>query len=301
MATRTPSSREISPELVLVDPELAAWARSRLPRHPFEADLLTDPPRPRLGARFIRRARRRVRLSPEALAPAAIAALVVGAGSLLGFSRDAAPLEREAAPQSPRADRDGSRAVLGATFERENVARARRTRAQARRTRPARTTVTPADSPTVRKKQQPAERRRATRQPAPVTRAQAPTETTAERPQVRRQPTRGARPTVPEVRASVGEPVVGVSPRAHLVVTWKPLGEASYYNVVVIREGQRVLDLFPDEPRVVLPRQWVHEGRRRTLSPGRYEWFVYPGYGERSAVRYGRLLAGGTLIVPPKP
>jgi hypothetical protein len=39
-----------------------------------------------------------------------------------------------------------------------------------------------------------------------------------------------------------------------------------------------------------------HMGRAR-LSPGRYLWFVYPGFGTKASRQYGALVASGVLVV----
>jgi hypothetical protein len=41
---------------------------------------------------------------------------------------------------------------------------------------------------------------------------------------------------------------------------------------------------------VKLKRTWKYQGRRYTLSKGVYRWYVWPGFGARSAVDYGELL-----------
>jgi hypothetical protein len=43
------------------------------------------------------------------------------------------------------------------------------------------------------------------------------------------------------------------------------------------------------------------EGKTYRLVPGRYSWFVFPGFGKRSAVRYGDLLGASGLTVRRRP
>jgi hypothetical protein len=70
-------------------------------------------------------------------------------------------------------------------------------------------------------------------------------------------------------------------------VTWSAVRGASYYDLVLWRDGRRVLDLWPRTPRQALA----------TLVPGRYLWFAYPGFGSRAAGRFGPLAASGSLVV----
>jgi hypothetical protein len=88
--------------------------------------------------------------------------------------------------------------------------------------------------------------------------------------------------------------------RERASLAWKAVGGASYYNVIVWRKGRRVLDLWPSRNRALLPASWTYEGARRTLAPGRYLWFVYPGFGPRAAAQYGKPVQSGILVVDRK-
>jgi hypothetical protein len=74
------------------------------------------------------------------------------------------------------------------------------------------------------------------------------------------------------------------------LLTWKRRKKASYYNVQLFRAGRKILSRWPKVNRLQLERRWRYAGRRRRLVPGRYVWYVWPGYGERSARDYGKLL-----------
>ena len=75
---------------------------------------------------------------------------------------------------------------------------------------------------------------------------------------------------------------------------------ADYYNLIVWRDGRRVLDLWPASNRALLPRTWTYEGRSRALTPGRYLWFVYPGFGPKAQGRYGSQVQRGVLVIDRK-
>jgi hypothetical protein len=88
--------------------------------------------------------------------------------------------------------------------------------------------------------------------------------------------------------------------RTSHALRWTTIAGATYYNVVLWRDGKRVLDLWPSSPQVAVPSSFVHHGSRIRLSPGRYLWFVYPGFGAKASQRYGELAGTGVLVIRPK-
>lgn len=91
-------------------------------------------------------------------------------------------------------------------------------------------------------------------------------------------------------------PVGGTHVAAPPLLSWTPVRGATYYNVQLYRRG-KVLSLWPKHAGLQLRRTWKFDGRRYHLKPGRYQWFVWPGFGRRSAGRYGRMIGRGTFIV----
>jgi hypothetical protein len=91
-----------------------------------------------------------------------------------------------------------------------------------------------------------------------------------------------------------------VAHRAVKTLRWNAVTDATYYDVVLWRDGKRLLDLWPVSPTVDFPTAQVNHGSQARLSPGRYLWFVYPGLGAKSSRRYGSLAASGVLVVHPK-
>jgi len=61
-----------------------------------------------------------------------------------------------------------------------------------------------------------------------------------------------------------------------------------------------VLDLFPPSAGTALPKRWVYGGLEYELTPGRYRYFVYPGFGKQSELRLGKLHLKGDFVVPPE-
>ena len=81
---------------------------------------------------------------------------------------------------------------------------------------------------------------------------------------------------------------VGSPPR----LDWVSVPHARYYNFQIWRDGKR-LSKWPVASRFQLRHTWTFNGRRFTLTPGRYRWFVWP----RFAGRYGQMIGGSTFIV----
>jgi hypothetical protein len=92
------------------------------------------------------------------------------------------------------------------------------------------------------------------------------------------------------------------------LLQWTPVPRARYYNVQLMRAAairasrkrggtHKILSAWPSRPRYQLRTHWTYRGKRRRLSPGRYVWFVWPGYGPRSKADYGRLIGRSTFIV----
>jgi hypothetical protein len=81
------------------------------------------------------------------------------------------------------------------------------------------------------------------------------------------------------------------------VLQWKRRRHARYYNLQLFRDRKKVLSIWPRSTRLALPGRWRFAGRRRHLGPGRYRWYVWPGFGVRRASRYGRLVARGKFTI----
>jgi hypothetical protein len=78
---------------------------------------------------------------------------------------------------------------------------------------------------------------------------------------------------------------------------WALDTEAQYYNAQLLLNGKKILSVWPVGPAYVLKKSWKFEGRKYTLKPGVYTWFVWPGYGARSAVDYGQLMGSRTFRI----
>jgi hypothetical protein len=64
------------------------------------------------------------------------------------------------------------------------------------------------------------------------------------------------------------------------------VGGASYYNVQLYRGGRLIRTAWPTRARL----------RLRHLRPGRYRWYVWPGYGSRAERGFGRLVGHSSFV-----
>jgi hypothetical protein len=101
------------------------------------------------------------------------------------------------------------------------------------------------------------------------------------------------RPRVQLLRAPANDAVISGPP----VLRWRAIARATYYNVQVWRDGRKILSRWPNAPSFALRSSWFYAGTRHALTPGRYVWYVWPGFGDRAAARYGRLLGRRSFTV----
>jgi len=92
-------------------------------------------------------------------------------------------------------------------------------------------------------------------------------------------------------------PASGAKLSAPPLLAWSKLAGTSYYNVQIFFEGHKVLSLWPVDTKLPLTRAWTYKGVKFTLKKGRYRWYVWPGYGPRTASKYGKLLGGSLFYV----
>jgi len=78
-------------------------------------------------------------------------------------------------------------------------------------------------------------------------------------------------------------------------LTWRAQPKAKYYNLQLFRNGRKLLSAWPTAAHYTLKSTWRYRGHTHKLTAGGYRWYVWPGYGPRSAHRYGHLLAKGAV------
>ena len=90
------------------------------------------------------------------------------------------------------------------------------------------------------------------------------------------------------------------SPNAHLkappTLRWTAIPKASYYNVQLFK-GSKILSAWPTKASFKLARSWKFRGKRHRLAPGRYHWYVWPGYGSQRDAHYGKRVGSATFII----
>jgi hypothetical protein len=96
----------------------------------------------------------------------------------------------------------------------------------------------------------------------------------------------------PRLVAPVNNALVSTPP----LLRWTPVRGASYYNVQLFRD-HKLLSTWPVRSTLQLNRAWRFRGQQYQLTPGRYAWYVWPGFGEIGAGRYGRLIGHSTFVV----
>jgi hypothetical protein len=96
---------------------------------------------------------------------------------------------------------------------------------------------------------------------------------------------------------ALSSPAQGQTVKSPPVLRWSKVAGADYYNVQVFAGGRKVLSIWPVGTSLKLPRTWMYRGHKHTLGKGHYRWYVWPGYGPRSAAKYGKLLGGSTFLV----
>ena len=95
----------------------------------------------------------------------------------------------------------------------------------------------------------------------------------------------------------LSSPAAGKRVQKPPLLTWKARRRASYYNVQLFRAGRKILSRWPKANHLQLRRSWRFKGRRHRLVPGRYVWYVWPGFGKRAERDYGRLLGRRTFVI----
>ncbi|HYZ29754.1 MAG TPA: hypothetical protein VE570_11895 [Thermoleophilaceae bacterium] len=100
-------------------------------------------------------------------------------------------------------------------------------------------------------------------------------------------------PTTPPGGAGTRKPAAKLP-----VLEWRRVRHADYYNIQVYRGRRKVLSAWPKGTRLHLRQSWRFRGKVYRLTPGRYDWYAWPGYGDRRAHRYGRMIVHKSFTIP---
>jgi hypothetical protein len=78
------------------------------------------------------------------------------------------------------------------------------------------------------------------------------------------------------------------------VFVWPAVSRATFYKVEFFRRGRKIFEASPTMARIELPLRWVFRGRHFRLTPATYGWEVRPAFGPRSRPRYGKPITRST-------
>ena len=106
-------------------------------------------------------------------------------------------------------------------------------------------------------------------------------------------------------RALLFAPAAGAAVTKPPLLRWVSVAGATYYNVQLYRgrptqgapAGTKILSSWPTRPQIALARTWKYNGRPQRLTPGTYVWLAWPGFGPKSANRYGPVIGQSTFVV----
>jgi hypothetical protein len=102
-------------------------------------------------------------------------------------------------------------------------------------------------------------------------------------------------PTARKAASALMSPAAGARVARPPLLVWRRVAGAQYYNVQIFRGRRKVLSGWPTRTRLQLRAQWKYLGRKERLLPGRYRWYVWPGY--TNPRRYGAVLGQSTFVV----
>jgi hypothetical protein len=89
----------------------------------------------------------------------------------------------------------------------------------------------------------------------------------------------------------------GAALSAPPMLSWTSVHHATYYNVQLFRAGKKILSVWPTRTSLQLSATWAFAHHHYRLRPGHYRWYVWPGFGKRSAGRYGKRIGRGTFTI----
>jgi hypothetical protein len=92
-------------------------------------------------------------------------------------------------------------------------------------------------------------------------------------------------------------PARGAKMRRPPRLSWPAVKRASYYNVQLFAGKRKILTTWPARTQLKLRKSWTFQGRRIRLGPGSYRWYVWPGFGAKSAHRYGQVIGHSSFSV----
>jgi hypothetical protein len=79
---------------------------------------------------------------------------------------------------------------------------------------------------------------------------------------------------------------------------WLQTRGAHYYHVEFLKGTRTMFEAWPTDPRVTVPLRGTFRGRSFAFTKGRYRWIVQPAFGPRAQARYGQPIVRSVWVVP---
>ncbi len=98
-------------------------------------------------------------------------------------------------------------------------------------------------------------------------------------------------------RPALYRPAAGAVVRGPVTLAWEAEKGARFYNFQLRRDGVKVLSTWPKSATLRLGKTWRYAGKRYTLEPGVYTWWVWAARGTLARPEYGRPLGSSRFVV----
>jgi hypothetical protein len=92
-------------------------------------------------------------------------------------------------------------------------------------------------------------------------------------------------------------PRAGAHVKSPPLLAWEAVEKATFYNLQLFQGSEKVLSVWPARNRFRLQETWAFDGRLRALTPGRYRWYIWPGFGDKQKARFKARLGGSSFVV----
>jgi hypothetical protein len=112
-------------------------------------------------------------------------------------------------------------------------------------------------------------------------------------------PTATTTPTSSHARAATPAPPTADGAPAGRLFGWVAVKNATAYTVEFTRNGKIVYSATTSVSQIRIPASWRRGGRRMTLSPGTYRWYVWPVFrGVTTKQTISAAIVASKLTVP---
>jgi hypothetical protein len=78
---------------------------------------------------------------------------------------------------------------------------------------------------------------------------------------------------------------------------WAPVANVSSYKVAILKNDKIVYSEATSVPRLTVPTHWRRGGRTLSLTPGTYEWYVWPVFRSGNTDRRGPPVVATTFSI----